>query len=243
MAASRRLIVGVIGGDHNMDLGQKFGGEVTRRGWILLSGGEARPRADILRGEVKDAVMLGAAEAEGARSPARLIGILPSREAEKPCWRRPSRHRLFLDSGLPHNIRNVINGRTPDVLVAFGGGCGTLAEMAFALAAGRPVFVHGGFERLRKNFEAYFGPDAEPAHREIYLAAPMRIYPCAEVAELLAGLRQMFEEGPSPDVEAFALAERIAATIRVGAGAGFPGLPGEPDATERFARIAAEISQ
>jgi len=34
-------------------------------------------------------------------------------------WRRPSARRLFLDSGLSHNIRNVINGRTPDVVVAF----------------------------------------------------------------------------------------------------------------------------
>ena len=39
--AKRRLIVGVIGGDFNMSPGEEFGREVTRRGWILLTGGIA----------------------------------------------------------------------------------------------------------------------------------------------------------------------------------------------------------
>jgi predicted Rossmann-fold nucleotide-binding protein len=157
-----------------MEPGEELGREVTRRGWILLTGGELRQRVDVLRnnGEVKEAAMIGAAAAQREGLAARLIGILPDRPAAgKPCWHRPSQHRLFLGTGLAHNIRNVINGRTPDVLVAFGGSRGTMAEMAFAIAAGRQVLVHRGFARLLRNFDAYFGQNAKPKYREVYLAA------------------------------------------------------------------------
>jgi hypothetical protein len=42
--AERRLIVGVIGGDLNLSSGEELGKEVTRRGWILLTGGKVRER-------------------------------------------------------------------------------------------------------------------------------------------------------------------------------------------------------
>jgi predicted Rossmann-fold nucleotide-binding protein len=122
----RRLIVGVVGGDDNMRGGEELGREIARRGWILLTGGQLMERSLVeATGAVKDAAMLGAVAADDG---ARLAGILPSILIK---WRRPSARRLFLDTGLPHNVRNVINGRTPDVVVAFGCSQGTLAEIAF----------------------------------------------------------------------------------------------------------------
>ena len=72
---------------------------------------------------------------------------------------------LLIHTGLEHNIRNVINGVTPDVIVVFGGSRGTLAEAAFALAAGKKLLFFsgqdgGGVVRLRKNFEKYFKKDS-----------------------------------------------------------------------------------
>jgi len=87
------------------------------------------------------------------------------------------RARLFLDTGLSHNIRNVINGRTPDVVVAFGGSQGTLAEVAFAKAAGREAIFYVGLERLRQNFEKYVGKESAHTDRETYFEEPLRTYP------------------------------------------------------------------
>jgi SLOG cluster4 family len=96
----------------------------VRRGWILLTGGQVLERAAVEpTGAVKDASMLGAHAAAGEG--ARLVGILPAKTVR---WRRPSARRLFLDTGLPHNVRNVINGRTPDVVVAFAAARGLLLK-------------------------------------------------------------------------------------------------------------------
>src|ERR1700694_4185391 len=128
MISQRRLIVGVIGGDKQIRPGEELGRVIAGRGWILLTGGQLLERSVVeRRGEVKDASMLGAAAAAGEG--AGLVGIIPASPVH---WRRPSARRLFLDTGLPHNIRNVINGRTPNVVAAFGGSQGTLAEVAFA---------------------------------------------------------------------------------------------------------------
>jgi SLOG cluster4 family len=150
-----------------MRRGEELGREIARRGWILLTGGQVLERSVVEPiGAVKDAAMLGAdgaeresmrgadtaeservlgadaAEGEGHGSvAARLVGILPSRTVQ---WRRPLARRLFLDTGLPHNVRNAINGLTPDIVIAFGGSQGTLAEIAFAKAASREVIFYAG---------------------------------------------------------------------------------------------------
>jgi uncharacterized protein (TIGR00725 family) len=171
--SQRQLIVGVIGGDDNMRRGEELGREIARRGWILLTGGQVLERAVVEpTGAVKDASMLGADAAAGEG--ARLVGIIPASTIQ---WRRASARRLFLDTGLSHNVRNVINGRTPDVVVAFGGSQGTLAEVAFAKAAAREVIYYAGLERLRRNFEKYFGKGSAHTHKETYFEEPLRTYP------------------------------------------------------------------
>lgn len=245
MVPYRSLVVGVIGGDGQMVPGEKLGREMARRGWILLTGGEVRERPFVeKRGEVKDAAMLGAACAEGEGSIARLVGIIPSSFVN---WRRPSPHRLYLDTGLTHNVRNVLNGRTPDVVVAFGGSRGTLAEVAFARAAGHDVIFHSGIERLRRNLVKYFGPDAGGADYNTYFEEPVRTYPQAvgtaqTASGLVVLLGRTLADGHDFLGDPAALADVMAHMGCPAGRTGFPGLPADPGSCDRFERIIAEIS-
>jgi SLOG-like protein len=243
MNSRRRLIVGVVGGDDNMRRGEELGREIARRGWILLTGGQVLERSVVESvGAVKDASMLGAdaAENEGNGAvAARLVGIIPSRVVR---WRRPSARRLFLDTGLSHNVRNVINGRTPDIVIAFGGSQGTLAEVAFAKAASREVIFYAGLERLRRNFEKYFGKGSAQLHQETYFEAPLRAYPEASgAAGSVSGLISLLEQTLAESIEAncsvSALADRIKAATRPHGRTGFPGLPGDSDSKSKFETI------
>jgi SLOG cluster4 family len=263
----RRLIVGVVGGDDNLDGGKALGIEVTRRGWILLTGGEVLAKTEVEdKGEVKDAAMLGAHDFEqrGGKQRARLIGIIPSHttsnkpeewRAETAIWCPPRPYyRLFLRTGLPHFIRNVINGCTPDVLVAFGGGAGTLAEMAFALMTERKVYVHSGYKRLLDNVEKYFGENANKGleNRRRYLEIPLRCYPFEGWGpeKLLSRVKTFINDSNnSPldfeDVAAAAttIAQKIhSASIQVKERTGFPGLPHEAGSVNRFHEYVSEMS-
>ena len=158
--------------------------------------------------------MLGADAAAGAG--ARLVGILPATTVR---WRRLSARRLFLDTGLPHNVRHVITGRTPDVVVAFGGSQGTLAEVAFAKAAGCEVIFYAGLKRLRQNFEKYFGQGSAHTHRETYFEEPLRTYPEASgpvgtVSGLISLLAQTLAESKEADCAITTLADYVEATAR-----------------------------
>lgn len=80
-------------------------------------------------GGVMDAAARGAREAGGT-----VVGILPgpTREGASP----------HLSVALPTGMgeaRNALVARAADVLVAIGGGPGTLSEIAFALKLGTPV--------------------------------------------------------------------------------------------------------
>jgi uncharacterized protein (TIGR00725 family) len=242
--SQRQLIAGVIGGDDNMRRGEELGREIARRGWILLTGGQVLERAVVEpTGAVKDASMLGADAAAGAG--ARLVGIVPAKTVQ---WRRLSARRLFLDTGLPHNVRNVINGRTPDVVVAFGGSQGTLAEVAFAKAAACAVIFYSGLERLRRNFEKYFGRGSVHIHRETYFEEPLRTYPEASgpvgtVSGLISLLAQTLAESKEADCAITTLADYVEATARQKGRTGFPGLPGDPDSKRKFETIIEEISK
>jgi SLOG-like protein len=244
MMSQRRLIVGVIGGDEQMRPSEELGRVIAARGWILLTGGQLLERSVVEhRGEVKDVSMLGAAAAEGEG--ARLVGIIPASPVH---WRRPSARRLFLDTGLSHNIRNVVNGRTLDVVVAFGGSQGTLAEVAFAKAAGREVIFYVGLERLRQNFEKYFGKESAHTDRKTYFEAPLRTYPEASgVGETASGLidllGQTLAESIEADCTAVTLADHIATAALPNGWTGFPGLPGDSYSKGRFETIIEEISK
>lgn len=234
---TRRIIVGAIGGDLQESLGKQFGAAVATRGCILLTGG--RPQTS---DEIKDAAMVGAAQLDGDNVIARLIGILPG---GPNTWDQPSQRRLFLSTGLRHNVRNVINGLTPDVIVVFGGSRGTLAEAAFAKAAGKRLFFCNSLARLRSNLREHFA-QLTGENFETYFEAPLEIYPravgTARTAKgLLALIGQTLEEAVD-DGSVDHLIERAVQRTEVTGPTGFPGLGGDPSSKERFEAIVAQMS-
>ena len=246
MTGRRRVMVGVIGGDRQLGPGKEIGALIARHGWILLTGGRLRSAAEVAEeGAVKDASMLGAHEAHPGQ--ARLIGILPGNKCgdRLPDYRPGSRH-FFLATELPHYVRNVINGRTPDIAVAFGGGCGTLAEIAFALAAGRPVlFAPRSLDRLRDNLKTKLASVQQ--ERDKYLEKPLRQYPIA-VGAAKNGLLSLLEghlgsqaQG-AQDLET-ELVRAVDGRDWVEIDTGFPGLPAQGDSKKMFEEMVRQISQ
>ena len=101
-------------------LAREVGNLAARRGWIVVCGG---------LGGVMEAASEGAAKAGGL-----VVGILPgsSRDGGNP----------HLTVALPTNMghgRNAIIAQSADVLIAVGGGYGTLSEMALGLKMKKPV--------------------------------------------------------------------------------------------------------
>jgi len=119
-----RKQIAVIGGRRVerslLDEAEEVGRLIARRGAVLICGG--------LTG-VMEAASRGA-RAEGGIT----IGILPQehkREANE-----------YIDIPIATGLgvgRNVIIARTADILIAIGGGYGTLSEIAFALQMGKTV--------------------------------------------------------------------------------------------------------
>jgi predicted Rossmann-fold nucleotide-binding protein len=167
----RRIIVGAIGGDRQKEGALALGKAVAEAGCILLTGGKLLTGQDPGANEVKHAAMIGAVSAKGAGSIARLVGIIPDNRTEivpgERNWDESVEKSLFLLTGLPSNLRNLINGVTPDVLVAFGGGRGTLAELAFALAARKKIILWdcASHQRLLSNFRKYFSDPVDQLRR------------------------------------------------------------------------------
>jgi uncharacterized protein (TIGR00725 family) len=122
------IIVGVMGG-HEADAGtlkeaRLVGEAVAQRGYILLTGGGPG---------VMRAASEGASRAGGL-----VIGMLPN-DRRRPLPGYPNEFvNIPIYTGMA-DARNVINAKTPEVLIALGGGAGTLSEIALALKAGTPV--------------------------------------------------------------------------------------------------------
>ena len=108
------------------ELGWAVGRGIADRGAVLLCGG---------RGGVMEAAARGAREAGGL-----VVGVLPGRsDVESP----PNPFvEVALFTGLGEG-RNYVNACASDVLIAIGGGWGTLSEIALARKLGRPVVVLG----------------------------------------------------------------------------------------------------
>lgn len=105
-----------------------LGEMIARRGHVLLTGGGT--------GVMK-------AASEGAhRAGGLVIAVLPN-DRKRPLHDYPNE---FVDipvyTGM-YDARNIINAKTPHVIIALGGGPGTLSEIAIALKAGTPVIGLG----------------------------------------------------------------------------------------------------
>ena len=135
----RRLcVIGVIGGNKNDDQykeAQMVGKAIVEAGHIILtSGGPEHTH------HIKDAALCGAVREESqSGKPARLVGILPRDKTFKEWdrkhvnWgddddKKKHPYRLILETGLTSYERDPINGLTPDSLIIFDGGEGTLCD-------------------------------------------------------------------------------------------------------------------
>lgn len=122
------FIIGVMGSHEDncaaMRDARIIGEEIAVRGHVLLTGGG---------GGVMRAASEGAHRAGGL-----VIAILPS-DRKRPLKGYPNE---FVDipiyTGL-NDARNVINAKTPHVLIALDGGFGTISEIAIALKNDTPV--------------------------------------------------------------------------------------------------------
>lgn len=243
----RRAIVGVIGGEGEFETSAALGRSITRHGWILLTGGQLVPRALAQKkAEVKESAMLGAAEEESGHP--RLVGILPSSSIR---WDYTAvSRRLFLHTGQPHYVRNVINGRTPDAVVVFGGSRGTLAEIAFAKASGKPLFfAKDSINLLRHKLDEHFGDSrVREINLRTYFEEPLKVYPAAAgAAGDTLGLFWTLEPTLARAAEETDVATALQAVFDglniAEKSTGFPGLPGNDESRRRFETIVLEISQ
>ena len=122
--SGKRVQLGVVGageaGEGLRELAREVGFLAAGKGWILLTGG---------MGGVMEAASEGAAAAGGV-----VIGILPGTSRKEG-----NRHLgISLPTGLGH-ARNAVIAQAADLLIAVGGGYGTLSEMALGLKMGKPV--------------------------------------------------------------------------------------------------------
>ena len=114
-------------------LAEQVGRSVARLGAVLISGG---------RGGVMEAASRGARALGGV-----TVGIVPSErfdEANDAC-------DIVIPTGMGW-ARNAVNVLSADLVVAIGGRAGTLTEIAYAWAYGKPVVAFsaadGWSERL-----------------------------------------------------------------------------------------------
>ncbi|MGP0044414.1 MAG: TIGR00725 family protein, partial [Syntrophobacteraceae bacterium] len=117
-------IIGVVGPGTSQpeltELAEEVGREIARKGAVLVCGGLGGVMAEAAR---------GAKEIGGV-----TLGILPGSET--------SDANEFIDFPIATNMghaRNSIIVHTADVLIAIGGGYGTLSEIALALKIGKAV--------------------------------------------------------------------------------------------------------
>jgi uncharacterized protein (TIGR00725 family) len=98
----------------------ELGKELAQAGYVIISGG---------MGGIMQAVARGVSEHDGI-----CIGLLPGH--------RQSEGNPYLTVGIPTGLghaRNILVARAGEVVVAIGGGYGTLSEIAFALTMGKVV--------------------------------------------------------------------------------------------------------
>ena len=117
-------VISVIGGSEstqkNLELAERVGSEIAKKGVILCCGG---------LGGVMEAACRGA-KREGGQT----LGILPTDAKEHA--------NEFVDIAIPTGLgyaRNYLVAKAGDAVIAIDGSAGTLSEMAIAWFSNKPV--------------------------------------------------------------------------------------------------------
>lgn len=112
----------------------ELGAQLAAKHLYLVSGGKLG---------IMEAAFKGVKSISGSES--LTIGIIPEEEKK---WAND-----FCDVVIPTGIgtaRNKIIINTSDILIAIGGGAGTLSEMAFAWQMNKPIIAYTGFDGWAK---------------------------------------------------------------------------------------------
>jgi uncharacterized protein (TIGR00725 family) len=142
------------------------GALIAKLGAITVTGG--------LTG-VMEAASKGAREGGGI-----VAGIVPGLELDSAnAWTS-----VVIPTGIGHT-RNVLNVHAADVVIAIGGGAGTLSEIAFAWLHRKPVLALTGFG----------GWADELAGRRLDERQQTPIEGCTTVEDLESALRRFLAEG------------------------------------------------
>jgi uncharacterized protein (TIGR00725 family) len=141
--------IGVIGAGDCSDkiyhMARRLGGEIGKKGWILVCGG---------LGGVMEAAARGCTESGGM-----TVGILPNLDKTSA--------NLYIKIPLATGLgegRNLLVVRASDVLVSVSGGYGTLSEIALALKVNKPVI---GLETWDNIHGVQYVSDPEEAIQKI----------------------------------------------------------------------------
>lgn len=135
-------VVAVFGGGSDVatetqTAAESIGCELARRGWVLLTG------TDGTGGDseaVKDKAFAGAGRAVAHGALGARLGVERTDDPKPPSERGSS---MILRPGFGHR-RNYIEAHLCDAAIALPGTDGTISEVAFCLALGRPVVLVGG---------------------------------------------------------------------------------------------------
>ncbi len=136
----RKAQVTVIGdaeaNPEEYDEALKIGELLAELNVVVITGG---------RGGVMEAVGKGAISRNAV-----VVGILPSEEisqANEFCT-------VVIPTGMGH-ARNVVTALAGDIIIAIGGGAGTLSELAFSWIQNKPIIAYKAFEGWSKKLAGF----------------------------------------------------------------------------------------
>ena len=132
--------IGIIGSNESQcskelyEFAHRLGAFLGKKGCTVLNGG--------MQGTM-EAVSKGVKSIENTKS--KVVGVLPFEDSQKA--------NKYLDITIPTGIgfaRNSVLVLSSDVLIALGGGAGTLNEISYAWQFGKKVFCYTGVEGWSK---------------------------------------------------------------------------------------------
>jgi len=165
----RKIQIAVIGSgetsDQEWQAAYEIGRLIGQMKGVLITGG---------KGGIMEAASKGASEWD-----ATVVGILPGSdgsEANPYC-------SVVIPSGLGH-VRNSLVVLAADVVIAVGGGAGTLSEMTFSWIYNKPIIAYGTFK----------GWSTKLAGQKLDHRGEKRIIHCKSIDELIENLRRLCNE-------------------------------------------------